>query len=145
MADLKPLVSTASLKTDLITLHARSNTTRVQFDYDPIVDALTVLFPNNSDEDIVAHYVDDYVALLYLGDSLEIVGLQIENFALAFVPQHSSVARMWQLHDDALEQQNLGGMIALVEQRLPELAKAATRELQDVLGERGSELLAAMT
>ncbi len=140
--EMKHLVSIKELKTTLLKSFTQESRTPVFVDYDKDFDALFLrIVP--LDKETVAHYVDEHVALLYEADSYEIVGLQIENFELSFVPKHDAVRRVWKLSESGIALTDLGDMIFEIETRKPEVAREVVKATQDVLGEPGPELVAA--
>ncbi len=142
MAKIEPLIQTHHLKMSYLQDIAEAKQHQPIVKYDRVFDALLILFAPN-DQEIVAHYVDDHVALLYLADSLEIVGLQIEDFALSFLPAHENVAHLWQLRETGEEISDMGDIIFYAEKRLPKVAKEVAKATEDLLGEQGQELVAA--
>jgi hypothetical protein len=95
MAGIKRLIETGELKTNR--LRAATST---YSDYDEDFDAL-ILLVVPPDTETVVHYLDDepHVALLYEPDSLEIVGVQIEDFELSFIPWLEASKREWKLSE----------------------------------------------
>ena len=78
MDQVEHLIPSDKLKTNLLATR-KDKHGPLFVDYDPEFDALFVrIVPR--DTEVVAHYLDEYVALLYVADSLEIVGIQVEDF-----------------------------------------------------------------
>lgn len=142
MAKLKPLIQSNQLKTDCLTQLAKTKQA-FNVEYDEILDSLSIYF-NPDDQIMVAHYVDDHIALLYLADTLEIVGLQIEDFTLDFLPAHENVARIWRLSDTGEQISDMRDIILVAKKRLPKVAQEVAQATKDVLGEPGLELAAAL-
>jgi hypothetical protein len=141
MADFHRLVETGELKTNRLAKLASGEIIGVQsMSYDKDFDAL-VLLAFEPASALIAHYVDDHVALLYEEDSLEIAGLQVENFELSFLPKHSELNKAWML-SDALGQKfdNLGEMIIAVQHQRPKIA----REIMRAAGNLPRELEAVL-
>jgi hypothetical protein len=95
MAGIKRLIETGKLKTNR--LRAATST---YSDYDEDFDAL-ILLVVSPDTETVVHYLDDepHIALLYEPESLEIVGVQIEDFVLSFIPWLKATNREWKLSE----------------------------------------------
>lgn len=143
MDEIKQLVSTENLRTTLIENLAKEGRQSVFVKYDSAFDALIVLVVSPEFETIV-HYVNDHVALLYLPDTHEIVGLQIEDFEHSFVPQHEAVSRLWRLRDAGIKLENFGDMILAVERIKPAVAREVVKATEDVIGEPAAELAALL-
>jgi hypothetical protein len=143
MADLKRLIDSRQLKTDYLGQVARDKKPTVTLKFDRLFDALIVLFVVD-DQEIVAHYVDDHVALLYLPESLEIVGLQIEDFEHSFLPAHEQLRRVWRLSETGVKVENVGDLILAIEQFKLKLAREVISAAEALLGQPGAELAAAL-
>jgi hypothetical protein len=92
---VKRLIETGELKTNRLRAATSTYT-----DYDEDFDALIMLVVP-PDTETVVHYLDDepHVALLYEPASLEIVGVQIEDFELSFIPWLEASKREWKLSE----------------------------------------------
>lgn len=143
MDEIKQLVSTADLKTTLLSKLAAEKSRHTYVKYDDVFDALMLLVVSPEHETVV-HYVDDHVALLYLPDSLEIVGLQIEDFEYSFVPEHEAVSKVWRLSTSGVKLESLGDMILAVEKAKPEVAREVVKATESVLGEPAAEFAALL-
>ncbi|MEP7291482.1 MAG: hypothetical protein ABI835_06845 [Chloroflexota bacterium] len=141
MTQLPNLIQSNQLKTGYLAEMARSKQHQATVKYDRDFDALLVFFQTENTQ-IVAHYVDDYVALLYIAENLEIVGLQIEDFTLSFLPAHENVARLWQLRGTGEEVSDMGDIIFYAE-KIPKVAQEVVKAAEELLGEQGQELAAA--
>lgn len=142
MADLKPLIATTDLKT--ARLHAERKPLRpYAVRYQDGFDALFILLVEPRQE-VITHYVDDHVALLYELESKEIVGLQVEAFKRSFLPQHALVQQVWQLNDVAGHLEDFGDLFAAFEALKPEVTREVIRAAQDVLGAAGRDLMVAV-
>lgn len=139
MDEIKPLISNTDLKTTLLERLAADKSTQVFVKYDDVFDALMLLVVSPEHETVV-HYVDDHVALLYLPDSLEIVGLQVEDFEHSFVPQHEAVSRVWRLSASGIQLNNVGELILAVEKMKPAVAREVAKAAEDIVGEPATEL-----
>jgi hypothetical protein len=133
MAASNRLVETSELKTNRLAQIATgesSGTASVSYDND--FDAL-VLMAFEPESDLIAHYVDEHVALLYEEASMEIAGIQVENFERSFIPKHTELRKAWAL-SDALGQKfdNLGDMMLAVERSKPEVAREVIRAVKAV-------------
>jgi hypothetical protein len=143
MDEIKPLVTNEELKTSLLETLASDKSGHVFVKYDDVFDALMILVVSPDNETVV-HYVDDHVALLYLADTREIVGLQVEDFVHSFVPQHEAVSRVWRLSGSGVRLEDFGDMILAVEKMKPKVAREVVKATEDVLGEPGAELAALL-
>lgn len=132
MADLKPLIQTDQLKTNLLSRFAKNGHNQIFVNYDDDFDALMILIVS-PDTETVVHYLDDQVALLYEYETREIVGLQVEAFEKIFVPAHSAVERAWRLSDATGSRlDNVGDLLLIVESRKPEVAREVVRAASDL-------------
>ncbi len=143
MAEIKPLISTSELKTTLLASLIRQGQRPLFVHYDSEFDALMLLVVPPETETVV-HYVDDHIALLYQPDTLEIVGMQVEDFEHSFLPAHENVQRVWRLSDTGNELENVGDMILAVERMKPEVAREVVKAAEDLLGKPGQELVKAL-
>lgn len=100
MAPQRRLVETKELKTSYLSTKLR-NTENVQtfIRHDDDLDTVFILFVDPSTE-TVTHPVDDYTALLYDPETLEVVGVTIESFEKGFLGRQSH--RVWQLSEAGL-------------------------------------------
>lgn len=126
MNAINHLIKTEELKFDRIRA-AADNKTMFKGDYDATDDTLFVYFGERSTE-VVVHYMDEFVGLLYDPDSLEVVGLQIEAFEYSFVPAHG-LSATWELNDtDRRELKDVGDMMKASERKM----KAMTKEIERI-------------
>ncbi|PJF39381.1 MAG: hypothetical protein D6737_17505 [Chloroflexi bacterium] len=142
------LIPTNALKTNVLSRIAAEHSLRQPYiKYDADFDAVRILVVAPENVDIVVHYVDDYVGLLYRADDLEIVGIQIEAFEHSFVPQYEGVQRVWRLSDmDKMKNiEDLGDMLFNVERIQRQLAQEVAKATQATLGKPGSELTAVLS
>lgn len=65
-------------------------------------------------------YIDENLALSYRPDNSEIVGVQIESFAKAFLPKHRQLKSMW---EKRLKGRDLGDVISISEKYEPQVAE----------------------
>lgn len=143
MDEIKRLISTDELKTTLLSKLAADKSGHVFVNYDDVFDALMLLVIS-PDHETVVHYVDDHVALLYLPDTREIVGLQVEDFEHSFVPQHEAVSKVWRLSTSRVKLESFGDMILAVEKAKPKVAREVLKATEEVLGEPAAELAALL-
>ncbi len=144
MAGIKRLVSTATLKTARLR-EAQQKHLPVYFHYDSGFDALMILIVPPETETVV-HYLDENVALLYEPHTLEIVGIQVEDFESSFVPAHDGVRRVWRLSDAAEGKlEDMGDLILAIEARKPQIVREVISASRSVLGPPGEELAAALS
>jgi hypothetical protein len=94
MADFQPLIGLDDLKTTLLDDPDHRSTLQMQLSYDELADALTLQFVSNTIETVVLT-VDDYVGLLYLPDSLDLVGVYIEDVKYGFLDEHPQLRDVW--------------------------------------------------
>lgn len=66
-------------------------------DYDTDADIFYLHFGEQPAE-IVVHYIDDYIGVLYDPSTLQVVGMQIEAFQYSYVPTHG-LTNTWELSD----------------------------------------------
>jgi hypothetical protein len=129
--ELEPLISISELKTNIIEEHMNSKKFP-SVSYDNVLDALILLFVQ--DTEMAVHYInDDYVALLYDPESLEIIGLQIENFEYSFLPDHDEVERVWRLSDVDKKFENFGDLMIEVKRKEVDLTRQLLRVTRNPL------------
>jgi hypothetical protein len=143
MAGIERLVPTSELKTGYLAKLAKSKSQSLFVSYDKEFDALTLQVVPPEVETVV-HYVDDNVALLYRPADLEVVGLQVESFERSFLPRHESVRKVWKLSDACADLDDFGDVILIVERLKSKVAQEVAKAAEDVLGEPGAELVAAL-
>ena len=94
MAGIKRLRDSSELKTTYL---RASKPTAPELDYDQAFDALYITFVPPRGKTIVHYPVDEaFIALVYEADSLEIVGLQIENFQGSFLQAHEGFSLLFE-------------------------------------------------
>lgn len=122
MAIVERLVKTNQLKTTLLfKLVNRKQPPYLLYDRE--TDELLLQFIS-PDTMTIVHYTDDNnVAFLYLPDTMEIVGFQIEAFQKNFLPQHSSLKHVWNLSDPGIQLENLDDLAIIFEQKKQEIAQ----------------------
>jgi hypothetical protein len=148
MAGIERLIQTDQLKTTHLLRQAEAGQLHQFFHYDDVFDAVMILIVPPETETVV-HYIDDQVALLYLPDTLEIVGLQIEDFEHSFLPRHDRVRRVWRL-GDALDVrlENVGDIVIAAERKSREVTREIIQASEIAAGQPGEkfkELVAALT
>ena len=92
----------------------------------------------------VIHYVDDqHVALVYDSNSLEIVGLQNEDFEYGFLPKHAGVAKVWLLSDSIKmsDLKDFGDLIVKVENDKPSIVREVFLASEDIFVRQGEQLM----
>jgi hypothetical protein len=143
MAQIEPLVETSQLKTTLLSELAEKRILQPRLMYDRQFDALIVLFiPTNALR--VVHYTDEDAALLYLADSFEIIGIQIEAFAHKFLPAHESVARVWRLSEEGASLHDFADLMTAFENLQPKVLHEVVNAIKDALGEQGAKIAEAL-
>jgi hypothetical protein len=143
MINIKRLVQTSELRTEKLSELARNSQLNISIFYDKAFDALMLLFIPN-DQETVVHYTDGDVALLYLPDTLEVVGLHIEDFESKFLQSHEAVRRVWRLSETGVNLQDYADLIFAAEQLKPQVAREVIKATAEWLGEPGAELAAAL-
>jgi hypothetical protein len=145
MADIQRLVNIDQLKTTHL-LQAKAGQLSHYFHYDDVFDAVTILTVPPETETVV-HYVDDQVALLYMPDTLEIVGLQIEDFEHSFLPRHDRVRRVWRLSDATdFNLENVGDIVFAAEGKSREVTREIASEMaQGKQEKKVDDLVAALS
>lgn len=130
---VKRLFETKKLKTRILEEIAQKK--RVGYiRYDAEVDTMTLLFVS-PDKETVVHYLEGNIALLYLPDTRDIVGFQIEAFEKSYLPEHSGVERVWNFKE-ATGISDFGEMIIKIEKIQPiitqEIFKASGSLLESI-------------
>lgn len=140
MAVVKSLVSINELKCNLLMDLAKGEKQKDFMYYDEDLDELILLAADPRIETVV-HYIENEpnVAIIYQADTLEIVGLQIEDFEKVFLPKYSKVEKAWRL-SDCVQVENLWDMTVIVDQRKPRVAKEIARASIPILGEPARRL-----
>src|SRR5260221_9132414 len=95
MTGIEPLVSTADLKSNLL-MEAKTQPSAPIVHFDRPANILIMQVVPLEIETVV-HYVDNHVGPIYQADDLEIVGIQVEDFARSFLAKHDAVNRIWKL------------------------------------------------
>ncbi|MEI8132124.1 MAG: hypothetical protein WCG34_06795 [Leptolinea sp.] len=100
MDSLKPLVDLKDIKTDNLKINGAFNPTS-EIDYDDLADILQIrFFPNNSD--VVVHYLDENLGLLYEPSTMQVVGFHIEGFSNSFLKKNPVIAKSWNVDPAAI-------------------------------------------
>lgn len=124
MADFQSIIALDDLKTTLLDDPDHRSTLQMRLSYDELADALTLQFVPNDQETVVLT-VDDYVGLLYLPDSLELVGVYIEDVQYGFLDEHPQLRDVWAQWESSLTAQRPVGKTLFLE-----LAGAVLRAIQ---------------
>lgn len=135
MAPVHTHVTRENLKTNLI-LDRRQNM-QISMSYDDVSDTLTLQVVPNTLETVVLT-IDDYVGLLYLPDSLEMVGVFIEDVAYGFLAQHPELQGDWKRWTTAL-----GNQDAVTPSQFLRVATSILHAVHDHLVEETPELALA--
>jgi hypothetical protein len=136
---LEDLTLTSELKTTLLDTLIREKKAHPSMSYDPDFDALIVSFA--PDSEAIVHYInDEHVALLYQPDTKEIVGIQIEDFALSFLQHHGMLENVWRLSESDAKIENMGDLILAFERKSPQVAREVFRSTDDILVKQGLHL-----
>lgn len=141
---IKKLVNEAELKTNHLKEIAEGKRFRHLFiNYDPDFDSLLILTVS-PDVETVIHYIDDqHVALVYDSNSLEIVGLQIEDFEYSFLQKHAGVAKVWRLSDSVKisDLKDFGDLLVKVENNKPAIAREVFLASEEIFAHQGERLM----
>ena len=130
---------TNELKVNLLRSSLKENVIPIlSFDYDAEFDALTLRFIQNT-PDVIVHYIDNHVGLLYQPDSKEIVGVQIEDFAHSFLPNHDAIRKVWNLNSTDSRIENVGDLQIIFERKKPQVAREVFKLTENLLEKEGFE------
>ncbi len=91
---IRRLVPAKSLRFNTLTRQRKRGRGIVFFRYDNLADVFFIMFVSPSVETTV-HYIDDNIGLLYVADTKEVVGMQIEGFAKSFLAKHPQLSISW--------------------------------------------------
>ena len=141
MAAIDRLMETKELKMTRLVRSAASERRPLMLHYDSDSDAL-IMLAVPPDVETVVHYIDDHVALLYEPETLEIVGLQIEDFEHGFLPKHDAVRRVWRLSEANMKLEDFGDVIITFERLKPQVAREVALVAKNLLPQ-GAELAEA--
>lgn len=136
---LEHLTFTNELKVNLLQATLKENVIPVSsFDYDAEFDALTLRFIPNT-PDVIVHYIDDHVGLLYQPTTKEIVGIQIEDFGHSFLPNHDAIRKVWNLSSTDSQIENVGDLQIIFERKKPQVAREVFKLTENLLEKEGFE------
>lgn len=138
MDTIERLVPTNVLKTTFLS-NLSTRKASLFFNYDDEMDVLMLLVASPETETIV-HFVDEHVALLYMPESLDIVGLQIDEFESSFVPMYESLQKVWRLSDTDVPKGNVWDLKLIVEEQELTVALEVVKATEPVLGPPAEEL-----
>lgn len=140
MADkLRELVKTSELRSDYLKSQSQSGYIPLYLRYDDRADTLMILFVPPETETVV-HYVDQFVALLFKPATLDIVGLQVEDFEHQFLSKYAGVEKAWKLSDsDTKVGDDVGDLLLIVEKRKSQVAHEVLEATEPVLGQRARD------
>jgi hypothetical protein len=145
--EIKTLIPLSEFKFDFLKRVSKGKENQLRVRYDELSDTLILLLVPPSVETVV-HHVDKYVALLFLPDTLDIVGLQIDDFEYGFLPRHADVGRVWRLRESGAElPKDFGDIVLMVKRAQPEVIREIMRATQpalEQLGESAESLKEAM-
>jgi hypothetical protein len=140
MDKIKQLVKTNQLKTNYLSNFHQS---KIFFHYDDLSDTLMLLFISPERETVV-HYLDKYIAILYMPEDNEIVGLQVEYFQSDFVPMYEDLQRDWCLSNFVDKRENFGDLTLRVESKKISIALKVIKAKQNVIGKPAEEFKKAL-
>ena len=124
MASLKPLIQLTDLRTNFVA-HVAANKPEkdLHVNFDPDLDELLVLLVPK-DEEYSVYFIDQYIGLLYQPDSLEIIGVMVENFEQGFLKKYPTIQQIWN--------------------KTKQVTLEVARVTEELIGEPGTELVAAI-
>jgi hypothetical protein len=128
MAALEPLIETSQLHSERFRLLLADKNTVPDISYDPETDTVRLLLVPRQTPTFV-HFIDGDLALICDVHSLDIVGLHIEAFQSRFVPKHSNVELVWQLHEPR-PVYNFGEVLNAAERKKPVVVTEVVRATQ---------------
>ncbi len=134
MDAIKRLVPTQALKTSLLSKMVERKRSPFFFHYDEETDVFMLLLAG-PDTETVVHYVDENVAILYIHDNYEIIGLQIEDFVNKFMPKFNSLQKAWKLSDVGIRNDNLWDLTLAVEERKVTVALEVIKAAEPLIGQ----------
>lgn len=133
MDAVKRLVPTKALKTSLLTNMVQRKRSPLFFHYDEETDVFMLLLADPETETVV-HNVDENVAILYIPDNYEIVGLQIDDFVNTFMPKFNSLQKAWKLSEVGIRNGNLWDLTLAVEEQKVTVALEVIKAAEPLLG-----------
>lgn len=138
MDGIERLVPTDKLRTSFLS-NLSPRDTSLFLNYDDEMDVLMLMVASPEKETIV-HYVDEHVALLYMPDSFDIIGLQIEDFEIEFLPMYESLQKKWRLSDVGDLRGNVWDLTLEVEKQKLKVAYEIARVTEPIVGPPAQEL-----
>jgi hypothetical protein len=142
MDEIKQLISTDMLKTSLLA-EIPEKRSSLYFRYNKVSDTLMLLVTSPETETIV-HYMDENVAILYIPNSNEVVGFQIEDFTVGFLPKYQALQRKWRMAAKGIHPVDFGDLTIAVEEQKLEVAIQIVRSAEPRIGKAGKELERAL-
>ena len=139
MADHVPkLVNTTDLKAEYLNRIAqKKERAPLLLRYDSLSDTLILLLISPKIETVV-HHIDKYGSLLYRPDTMDIVGIQIEDFEHSFLPKHDEVRRVWRFRKTIDEwPENIVDLEIIVQKMKPKMAREIVRAAEPTLEQLG--------
>ncbi len=134
MADFHTMITIDDLKTTFL---KEQTSLDVHMSYEPLADTLKLQFVSPEQETVVLTF-DDYVGWLYMPDSLEVVGVFIEDVKYGFLALHPDLKRVWDAWESSQKQQrDSNKMLSL------ELTKAVMKAITGDYSDSVPELVAA--
>jgi hypothetical protein len=135
---LEQLVATSSLKMNVWKEAVRRKSTPY-FYANTRLDMVMVMVVDPRTAKIT-HFIDEHVALLYLADSREIIGFQIEAFEKSFLPLYSDLQKVWRLSDITPALRSVGDLMIASRKREVQMATALTKVTKPILANAGMDL-----
>jgi hypothetical protein len=128
---IEPIVQTTELQTGFLGRNFRRHPGPFHINFDDDLDVVVLMFVSPETPTVVHSVDDDEVSLLVVPDTLEVVGLQVENFRSSFMRRHPNVARAWRLSDTGLELREFGDILLALEKNQLTVAAEIVQATRD--------------
>ncbi|MBN1819171.1 MAG: hypothetical protein JW833_00560 [Prolixibacteraceae bacterium] len=130
MAEIEQLIDMKELKLAKVKSWINGNE-NYSARYDDRLDTLYIMF-TNSDSVTIVHHLDENLALIYLPDTLEVVGVQIEDLKL-FARKNRAIDEVWKLQGDCERLSNMGKLYAYKYKQEKKVMREVARVTQESL------------
>jgi hypothetical protein len=107
--------------------------------YNDQVDAFTFLIVTPNTPKII-HYIDEYVALLYNPESMEVIGIRVEAFECKFIPKYAKLQKAWRLSDSVKELCDFGDLIIEARKRETIVVDELSKITHNIVEKQGFKL-----
>jgi hypothetical protein len=138
MATFERLIDTKELHTNLWR-DAFKRHVWTRFFYNERVDSISILIVDPTSQKIV-HYLDDYVALYYEPESMEVIGLRIEAFQHSFLPKYAELEQVWRMTDVCDNLEDFGDLQIVVRKQERRMTTELSRITHMIAEQQGLEL-----